>query len=115
MRNLSEYERELLLRMLGKVGCSGRELIQELDSALVEEMPDGGMGSLRFLSQTPKGEQRLGKTIAEAEFRDEDGVLVTAALNLDQSGKLFELDIWKTDFTPLRRWPEVASITVKPR
>ena len=38
-------------------------------------------------------------------FTDEDGVKVIASLNVDSDGHLFELDIWKTDFSPLLRIP----------
>jgi hypothetical protein len=34
-----------------------------------------------------------------------DGVLVVATLNASVDGLPFELDIWKTDFTPLKRIP----------
>jgi hypothetical protein len=33
-------------------------------------------------------------------FKDIDGTPVSAALNVDQQGNLYELDIWKVDFSP---------------
>ncbi|MFB5649155.1 hypothetical protein ACE5IS_00800 [Leptospira wolffii] len=33
-------------------------------------------------------------------------MLVSAVLNIDQYGDLFELDIWKTDFTELKEIPD---------
>ena len=67
---------------------------------LVEEMSDGGMGSLLFAGSV---DRRFGECIGEAEFNDADGVLVSVALNVDQRGELFELDLWKVDFSPLQR------------
>lgn len=72
-------------------------------------MNDGGMGSIKFVGPDTTA-QKYGSTIAEAEFYDDDGVTVSTALFLDQYGKLFELDIWKVDFSPLRRYPAVSEI-----
>ena len=69
---------------------------------LVTPMQDGGMGSLSlsFVSQN-KEKQVFGKQVSECHFLDEDGVDVIASLNVDQNGNLFELDIWKTDYSSL--------------
>ncbi|MFR9242042.1 MAG: DUF6984 family protein [Clostridium baratii] len=59
-------------------------------------MNDGDMGSLYLYSKETIGNDRkFGKQISEAEFKDKDGVVVIASLNLDQNGDLYELDIWK--------------------
>lgn len=74
----------------------------------VEPMNDGGMGSLRLAaSQNDQSSRRLESVASELSFHDADGTLVTATLNLDQDGLPFELDIWKTDFSPLIRVPDV--------
>ena len=76
-----------------------------LPESLVEEMQDGNMGSLRFVTlEYP--DRRYGSMIVEAEFTDADGVLVSVALNLDDRGNLLELDIWKVDFSPIERYPK---------
>lgn len=75
----------------------------------VREMRDGGMGSLRF---SGSDERRYGGTLAEAEFKDADGTAVSVALMLDEIGELFELDIWKVDFSPLIRVPPVEQIKI---
>ena len=80
--------------------------IGALESIEVEPMDDGGMGSLYFPSpQKPRAQRRFGKCVARTEFTDDDGVVVSAALNVDQDGDLFELDIWKTDFSPVSSLP----------
>ena len=74
----------------------------------VEPMNDGRMGSLRFVtSPHDQSSRRFGIVASELSFHDADGTLVTVTLNLDQHGLPFELDIWKTDFTPLIRVPDV--------
>ena len=73
-----------------------------LDDVLVVEMRDGGMGSIRFINGS---DRRRSRSIAEAEYVDDDGVSVSIELNVDEKDELFELDFWKVDFSPLRRYP----------
>jgi hypothetical protein len=73
----------------------------------VETMNDGGMGSLKLLPKGNSSDNRVfGKQIAECMFFDTDGISVVVSLNIDDKGELFELDIWKTDFSSLIRIPE---------
>ncbi len=73
----------------------------------VRSMQDGEMGSLSLF---PNGEttedRKFGERISEYQFLDADGVDVIVSLNLDNKGELFELDVWKTDFSPLIRFPD---------
>jgi hypothetical protein len=103
MRALLEHEAPLVEYLLAKAGLEAAT-----DRLRVEPMDDGGMGSLRFESDTP--DPHFGKELAACEFEDEDGVLVSVTLNVDRGGKLFELDVWKTDFNALRRWPALGQI-----
>lgn len=41
----------------------------------------------------------FGKEIAEYQFHDLDGTIVSATLNVDTEGALYELDVFKLDFT----------------
>ena len=86
-------------------------MLHDLAHVLVEDMADGGMGSVRFRSGK-HGKRQFGQQIAEASFVDEDGVAVSATLNLDQSGDLFELDLWKADNSALRCYPAQEAINV---
>lgn len=70
------------------------------------------MGSVRFLSVNPT-RRGLGEVLAEAEYVDEDGVPVLIAINADKSGNLYELDFWKVDFSPLRRYPMASELKIK--
>ena len=78
-----------------------------LETLEVQEMDDGGMGSLRLIfPNTSSKEKVFGKQASELVFNDEDGVKVVATLNLDSTDMPIELDLWKTDFSPLIRIPK---------
>lgn len=107
-RKLTAPEKVLLRHMLSRAHAA-EALLERLESLRVTGMDDGGMGSLRVeASGVEQG--YFGETIAEAEFIDEDGVAVLVALNLDQKGRFYELDVWKVDFSRLKRWPRPEEI-----
>lgn len=75
---------------------------------LVRPTDDGGMGSLYLFPQGNVIEGRLfGAQISDFQFADLDGVQVIASLNVDNHGNLFELDIWRTDFGKLLKFPDL--------
>jgi hypothetical protein len=111
-RKLLKEEADLVAAMV-RDSPRANELLRCLPERFVEDMNDGGMRSLRFRTGDSR-KRRFGKRIAEAEFTDEDGTLVSAAVNLDESGELFELDIWKVDFSPLKRYPRPEELRLKP-
>ncbi|MGD1094825.1 MAG: hypothetical protein ABSB35_22885 [Bryobacteraceae bacterium] len=102
-RPLRPVERELLEAMLAGEHAEP-ELQGRLNSCLVADMRDGGMGSIRFLS-SGRAPRRFGKALAQAEYVDENGVLVSIVVTADDTGDLYEVDFWKVDFSPLRRYP----------
>jgi hypothetical protein len=76
------------------------------DALVVEEMENGGMGSIRFVrSNEPGRPRRMLQRIAEKQFSDVDGLPILVSLNVDEDRQLFELDIWKADFSAVRRFP----------
>lgn len=79
--------------------------LEGLDRYRVVDMDDGGMGSVRFVVPGPQRHRRFGERIADAEYRDEDGVPILVAINLDDAGELFEIDVWKVDYSPTRKYP----------
>jgi hypothetical protein len=113
---LLKADEALLIKALLMTNIKLAELILPvLDSALVENMDDGEMGSLLFISSSDNSSRSLGITVAEAEFLDEDGVPVCIALNLDKDSQLFELDVWKVDYSPITRYPDLEKIVIKGR
>jgi len=98
MNKISWHQIPLVSALVQKAGVE-----IEVQSLGVEALNDGGMGSLRFSTSTEGS--RFGESVAEVSFVDSDNVPVSAALFLDQNGQLFELDIFKSDFSKLQKWP----------
>jgi len=103
-RKLREDESRLLLELARLAGMVDPEMWVE--GLRVRSVPDGGMGSLVFES-SERGTVR-GQSVqcrAAVQFTDDDGVEVIASLNAGDDGEVFELDVWKTDFSALIRIP----------
>lgn len=104
-RTLKLRERSFI-KMILKNNSEAKYLLPYLSKYLVEEMEDGSMGGLKFISE--KKDRHLGKKIASFDFIDEDDVPVSVTLNVDNYGDLYELDIWKIDFSPLKSLPNYS-------
>lgn len=103
-RKILERERLLLNFLIDKAVENVKSNWES--NLLVSPMNDGQMGSLELLPNGIKNKDRVfGAQISECQFKDKDGTLVIASLYLDNFGELFELDIWKTDFSPLIEIP----------
>ena len=79
------------------------------ENILAFSMGDGKMGSLKLC---PNGiyiekTEYIQNFVSEHEFTDTDGVNAVASLFLDKGGNLYELDIWKVDFSELLSFPEM--------
>lgn len=88
----------------------GERLLVQLEHAQVFDMNDGKMGSVQFAGHDNRF---LGSCLVEAQYIDLDGVPVSIVLNADTTGQLYELDIWKADFSPLQEYPVFERVTVK--
>jgi hypothetical protein len=107
---MSEAERALVTKMIKSTPYEGK-LMRQLDRVLVQDMPDGGMGSIKFHKESSR-EPEYGEQIAEGAFRDRDGMPVSVTLSLDDSGHLFELDVFKADGSPLISYPELDEFEI---
>ena len=103
MRAVLECEIPLIVHLV-----AAANLTVDISTLRASPMDDGGMGSLLF-EATAEG-PRKALEVATCYFEDDDGVAVKAMLNIDQYGHLHELDVWKVDNSPLRRWPMAADI-----
>ena len=90
-RKLRKVEFDLIKYLL-KDNPISLHIIDKLPTMLVEEMDDGGMGSLTFV-RNDKTDQRIGHMIAEVSLFDKDEVPVSFAIILDSDGDLYELDL----------------------
>lgn len=109
-RKLRQEEKVLVSALLKHAGINS--YVERLRNTRVVDMSDGGMGSIRFVG-TRVPDRKLARKLAEAEYLDEDGVLVSFVLNADETGDLLELDAWKVDFSPLRRYPRPMDLTFR--
>lgn len=103
IRKINENEMYLLKKLVSMA----QEVVvseKEYNDLRVESLDDGGMGSIRFCSIDNNLKRVFGKRVAELSFTDSDGVEVIASLNLDNNGNIFEIDIWKTDFSKLKTY-----------
>ena len=105
-RRLTLDEEGLLVLLVNKALLTLPENWKE--GILVRSMDDGGMGSLYLFPNGELNTDRIfGDEVSDFQFTDEDGVEVIASLNVDDKGNLFELDVWKTDFSKLISIPKM--------
>jgi len=71
------------------------------------------MGSIRFTYESSES-RSFGKNVAEAEYIDANGVVVSIALSVDNRGDLYEVDFWKVDFSPLCEYPTPERLRSRP-
>jgi hypothetical protein len=104
-RELTPSEHAVLAAVL-RTATEPGELLTSLHGLQVVELSDGGMGSLLLIPQgADKSDRTFGKQVALGQYTDADGVPVSIAVNVDQAGQLYEMDVWKVDFSPLIKWP----------
>ena len=109
LRALREEETALITKLVTGTSFE-HEVLGRIADARVQDMPDGGMGGIKFSKRAEK--QRFGTQIAEGAFQDADGVPVSVTLNLDEGGDLFELDVFKADSSPLIRYPNSDDLRI---
>jgi hypothetical protein len=102
MRSLTKEEFDLIAYMLN-FNPTTIHYIASLPDALVEEMNDGGMGSLKFFSNAES--RRMKVEVARIDLRDSDGIPLSITINTDMNDDLYELDVFKADFSPLKQFP----------
>lgn len=111
MRPLREEESKVLEALLGMAFPDSKPPSE--DELLAVDLADGGMGSIRLTDKLDRA-RKMGRELVTAEYIDEDRVPVLISVNLDEDGRLFELDFWKVDFNPLKRYPRPEEVHVAP-
>jgi hypothetical protein len=102
LRPIKPEERTLIRHMLGMIPGGDKYSIPEE----VENLGEGGMGGIQL---SANGEH--SSDLVEAAYTDEDGRKVLLTLTANERGELFDLDIWKMDFSSLRRYPTSDKVT----
>ena len=111
MRHLHDREKALIKRMVRGLRLTDA-ILSRLDDVIVEDMDDGGMGSLKVLGPWEPG-PRMGERLCVATFADKDQVPVSITISLDENGRFFELDVWKVDNSPLIQFPDPEQVVVQ--
>lgn len=103
-RDLTELEKGLLYFLTVKID---KDESLDFDSMKVMNL-EGGMGSIRIIPKEclVKEKRMIGEKVNECQFKDSDGVDVLVTLYRDLEGYLFELDVWKMDYTNLISVPD---------
>lgn len=107
MRPLRQEETEVLEALLGMVPSNAKPPLE--DELLAVDLADGGMGSIRFTDGSDRP-RKMGSELVTAHYIDEDRIPVIISINLDQEGRLFEMDFWKVDYSALKRYPTSAEL-----
>lgn len=100
-RTISPQELGLIRQIL--VDANSALFVPSFET-LIRPLSDGGMGSFSF---DLGGTKRYSNTVGDLEFLDSDGKKVLASLYLDDEGGLLELDIFKSDYSPVEAIPSV--------
>lgn len=108
VRPLHDWEKDVLRILASAAGLAELTTPAALAGYLVKDMPDGGMGSIRFVPPEPRRSGRFG--VSERWYRDADGTEVNFTLNLDEAGQPYEVDAWKVDNSPLIGPPLVSQL-----
>lgn len=101
-RKLKSEEVALITWMI-KDTDEGPSIINRLEEFIVEEMEDGGMGSLWVVAGGDDN-RLFSRELAKADLLDADQVPVYISVNLDTDGHFFELEVFKGDFSPLKKF-----------
>ena len=95
MRRPTRKELEVLQALFDRA-----EISFDPDSIRVENMEDGEMGSLKLSSG--HADMKFGRMASEIQLEDLDGVPVLFSLYLNKEGRPYEMDAWKSDYSPTR-------------
>jgi len=100
-RAITKEETDLINALLKGHPCH-KKFRDAIRSGVVRTMLDGDMGSIEFFCENFSP---MGGILAEAEYIDIDEILVIITAIKNKSGDLYEIDFWKVDFSPLKKYP----------
>jgi hypothetical protein len=101
-REIRQEEKVLIAYLLEQLPDNSNQYNIPL---FIKELEDGGMGSIQLTD-----EGRHHKDLIQMQYVDADGQKVIITLTENQAGQLFDLDIWKVDFSPLKQFPTIEKL-----
>lgn len=108
-RDFSDREIALVERLVALVGHPVKGKFP--DEFWAQDYIDNLPGSIHILRKSvSKSGRKYGRQIAAGSFTDSDGVFVKISLDVDDSGYLFDLDIWKVSDEAIVEWPPLDRI-----
>jgi quinol monooxygenase YgiN len=125
-RNLTDYERSLIGRLLEEDFAGRATLASQIEEALVRQLDEHGClefsvkrdivvrqldehGCLEFSVKRDIVANVKDRIPTEGEFKDTDGVAIHVLLHVVK-GKVDELEIYKDDGSPVVRMPDPAGL-----
>ena len=108
-RDLSDRDIALIERLVVLVEYSVKGRFP--DDYWAQDYVDNLPGSIHILrKKAAESDRQFGQEVAAGSFTDSDGVLVRIGLVVDESGYLYDLDIWKVNDEAIVAWPPPEEI-----
>jgi len=99
-RPIKKEEKELIQHLLKKANLSEKDYPIS-DTAF--EYEGGKMGSINLVNEN---EGEYDSDIIQAQYIDNDDVIVMITLTKDKNNQLLDLDFWKVNFEKLNKYPK---------
>lgn len=107
LRTIRPEEKTLILALLKHAGYNESDFPI---SNQVSEYGDPYMGGINLNNDRL---DLFDSDITQGEYTDTDGENVVMSLTKDTEGNLLDLDFWKSNFTPLAKYPTPELVTFK--
>lgn len=108
-RDLSDREIAVIQRLVALAGHTVKGRFP--DDFFAQDYIDNLPGSIHIPKKmVSESARKYGKEIAVGSFTDSDGVFVSLSLAVDDSGYLYDLDIWKVNDEAIATWPPPEEI-----
>lgn len=101
MRHLRQSEIALIERLL-EMAEKPPQLYKPLCAVMVYDLDDGGMGSIQFCNEMPAQARWFGYSAVDC-FYNTAQQSVSVALYADQTGEIYELDVFTGTGEPLQQ------------
>ena len=101
LRPIKPEEQSLIAHLLSLVNEGSRYAIPQE----VQNMGNAGTGSIQLSS---RGD--YAANLVEGDYKDADGRDVLITLSTNEYDELYDLDIWKADFSRLAQFPEPEKV-----